>query len=161
MKYQTEEQKELVKFGIVLGIVVILVAGVFVLSKVLIKHEAADLEYQSGNVSTTTAIVGTILNQKESEYYVLAYDYNSTDSTAYETYASNYATSANKLKVYFLDLSNAFNKDFYVTENSNPKATSIKDLKIKNGTLIKVKSGKIVEYVEGLENIAKKLKVEK
>ena len=68
MKYQTEEQKELLKFGIVLLIVVGLILGVFLLSKVLIKPEAKEIEYQSGSVSTTTAIVGTMLNQKEEEY---------------------------------------------------------------------------------------------
>ena len=161
MKYQTEEQKELLKFGIVLLIVIGLIVGVFLLSKVLIKHEAKDLEYQNGSVSTTEAIVGTILNQKESEYYVLAYDYNSTNATAYKTYATNYTSNHSKaIKIYYLDLSNAFNKKYYVENNSNPSATTIKDLKMKDGTLLKIKNGKIIEYLEGMDKIAEKLKKE-
>ena len=158
MKYQTEEQKELLKFGIVLLIVVGLILGVFLLSKVLIKHEAKDLEYQAGKVSTTTAIVGTMFNQKEEDYYVLAYDFNSDLAVSYRNAVDNYSTVNNKLKVYFLDLSNAFNNKYYVKENSNPKATSIKDLKMKDGTLIRIKNHKISEYIEGYEEIVKKLK---
>ena len=161
MKYQTEEQKELLKFGIVLLIVVGLILGVFLLSKVLIKPEAKEIEYQSGSVSTTTAIVGTMLNQKEEEYYVLAYDYNSDLGASYRNAASNYSAGEKKLKVYFLDLNNAFNNPYYVKENSNPKATSLKDLRIKDGTLIRIKNGKIAEYIEGSEKILEKFKTGK
>lgn len=162
MKYQTEEQKELKKFGIVLAIVVILILGVFGVSKLLMKQKAEDLKYQDGSVSTTEAIVGTILNQKEEEYYILAYDYTLTNADVYKNYATNYTQNAkNKIKVYYLDLSSAFNKDYYVKENSNPKATTSKELKMKDGTLLKIKSGKIVEYIEGLDKIAEKFKVEK
>ena len=161
MKYQTEEQKELLKFGIVLLIVVGLILGVFLLSKALIKPEAKELEYQAGSVSTTTAIVGTMFNQKEEEYYVLAYDYNSDLASSYSNAASTYSIGEKKLKVYFLDLNNAFNNQYYVKENSNPKATSIKDLKMKDGTLIRIKNGKIAEYIEGYEKILEKFKAGK
>lgn len=160
--YKTEEQNEMVKFFIVLGIVIVLIIGVFFLSKFLLKEEAKDLTYQSGSVSTDIAIVGTLLNQPENEYYVLAYDTNSTYASAYVTYGEYYTTklSDKAIKIYYLDLSSAFNKDYYVTENSNPKATKVNDLKIIDGTLIKIKNGKITEYIEGIDKIAQKLKVD-
>lgn len=158
--YQTEEQKEMIKFFIVLGIVVILILSVFFFSKIFMKPQVDELTYQNGSVSTTVAIVGTMLSQKEEEYYVLAYDYNSKLASAYETYASTYkANKKDAIKIYNLDLSSAFNKKYHVEENSNPSAKEIKDLKIKDGTLIKIQKGKIVEYVEGLDKIASKLSV--
>lgn len=161
MTYKTEEQKEIVKFIVVLVIVISLIVAVFFLSKVLIKQEAEPTTYQAGEIATNIAIVGTLLNQPETDYYVLAYDTNGTNASAYVTYAEYYTSSKeNPIKIYYLDLSSAFNKDYYVTENSNPKATTIKDLKMLDGTLIRVRNGKITEYTEGISNIAEKLKVE-
>lgn len=160
--YKTEEQNEMVKFFIVLGIVIVLIIGVFFLSKLLLKAEAKDLTYQTGSVSTDIAIVGTLFNQPEKEYYVLAYDTNSNYASAYVTYGEYYTQKLKDkaIKIYYLDLSSAFNKDYFVTENSNPKATKISDLKIADGTLIKIKNGKITEYTEGIDKIAQKLKAD-
>ena len=156
--YKTEESAEIKKFVFILLMVIALIAAVFGISKIIIKDEAKDLEYTSGEVSTNSAIIGTMLNRPEKEYYVLLYDTTSKNASAYVTYANYYKTKDNALKVYYLDLTSAFNKDYYVTENSNPNAKKIKDLKVKDGTLIKVKNGAIKEYTEGIENIAKKLK---
>ncbi len=158
--YVTEEQKEIKKFFGVLIILVILIFGVYFISKVLIKTEVDDLSYEIGEVATDKVIVGTMLTAPEKEYYVLAYD--STDDLA-ETYTmlTTYykSNSENPIKIYYLDLNNVFNQKYYVKENSNPKATKIADLKIKNGTLIKVKNGKITEYIENKDQIKTKLKV--
>lgn len=158
--YKTEEQNEMIKFFIVLIVVVILIVGVYFLSKVLIKEEVKDLTYTTGTVSTTAAIVGTILNQQEKIYYVLAYDSESTDAASYRNYAGYYTSSDSKnTKVYYVDLSNGMNKKYYVKEGSNPKAKKIEDLKMIDGTLLKIENGKITKYLEGMEAIKKELKV--
>ena len=160
IKYQTEESQEIKKFILVLLIIIVLIVGVYFLSKFFVKSNVAELTYQTGKISTNTAIVGTILNNPENEYYVLAYDSTGTNASAYITYANYYEDEQkNAIKIYYLDLNNGFNKTYYVTENSNPKATKISELKIKDGTLLKIKKGKITEYIEGLEKIANKLKV--
>jgi len=160
--YKTEEQAEIMKFFIVLVVVVCLIVCVFFLSKAFIKEEVSDYAYQSGTVSTSAAIVGTIFNNPEKTYYVLAYDSTSNDASSYSSYSYNYTSKQeNATKVYTLDLNNGMNKDYYVKENSNPKATSIKDLKMKDGTLLKIQNGKITKYLEGLEAIKNELKVTK
>ena len=63
------------------------------------------------------------------------------------------------VKIYYLDLNEGFNKDYYVKENSNPKAKKISDLKMLDGTLLKIQKGKITKYLEGTEKIAQELKV--
>ena len=103
--YKTEEQKEIIKFIIVLVIVIALIIAVFFLSKVLIKQEAEPTIYQTGEIATNIAIVGTLLNRPEDDYYVLAYDTNGTYASAYVTYAEYYTSSAeNPIKIYYLDL---------------------------------------------------------
>lgn len=160
MNYKTEEFEEMKKFVIVLLVVILLIIGIYFLSKLVIKNSAKEINYQTGSIATDVAIVGTLLNNPEKEYYVLAYDTEKNNALAYRTYASYY-TSEQKdaTKIYYLELSEGFNENYYVTENSNPNAKKISDLKIIDGTLIKIKDGKIVEYTEGIDNIAKKLKV--
>lgn len=160
LQYKTEETEEMKKFFLVLFIVIIVIILAFVFSSFFLKDEAKDYEYQTGQISTTTAIVGTILNNPESEYYVLAYDTNGVDANSYVTYGNYYKSNQkNAVKIYYLNLNSAFNKDYYVTENSNPKAKKISELKMKDGTLLHIKNGKIIEYIEGIDKIASKLKV--
>ena len=159
-KYQTEEQKEDIKFVIVVIILVAIIMGVYLLSKVLIKPDVKEYEYTAGEVSDSAMSVGTILKGKEDEYYVLAFDSDEFDSVSYSTIKSYYENYQEEpLKVYIIDLKNALNRQSYVKENSNPNAKTVKDLKIKSGTLIKVSKGKIVKYLEGYESISKELKV--
>lgn len=161
-KITYEEQNEMMKFFLVLLVVVALIIGVYFLSKILIKEEVKELSYQTGTVNTNVVVVGTLLNAPEKEYYVLAYDREKNDANAYATYAGYYANKQeNATKVYYLELNNGLNKEYYVEEKSNPKAKTIKDLRMTDGTLIKVQNGKITKYIEGLENIKNELKVTK
>ena len=82
LQYKTEETEEMKKFFLVLIIVIIVIILAFVFSSFFLKDEAKDYEYQTGQISTTTAIVGTILNNPESEYYVLAYDTDGVDANS-------------------------------------------------------------------------------
>ena len=158
--YKTEEFEEFKKFALVLIAVIVLIAGIYFLSQVVIKNSAPDLAYQTGSVQTDIAIVGTILNEPEDTYYVLAYDSTSSKALAYLTYAGYYKDNQkDAVKIYYLDLNEGFNKDYYVKENSNPKATKISDLKMLDGTLLKIQKGKITKYLEGAEKIAQELKV--
>lgn len=160
--YKTEEQTEIMKFFIVLFVVVALIVGVFFLSKAFIKEEVKDYVYQSGTVSTDVAVVGTLFNQPLKTYYVLAYDSTGNEVSSYSSYASNYTSKQeNAIKIYTLDLNNGMNKDYYVKENSNPKATSTKDLRMIDGTLLKIQNGKITKYLEGMDEIKKELTVTK
>lgn len=162
LTYKTEEQQEMKKFLIILFIVVVIIVGVYGLSKVFIKEETKDLTYQTGEVSTDKVIVGTMLKKPEKEYYVLAYDTTGNNKDSYQIYAGYYTQINLKgIKIYYLDLNDVFNEKYYVKENSNPKATNIKDLKMLDGTLLKIENGKITKYIEGIEEVQKELKVEK
>ena len=159
--YQTEEQKEMQKFFIVLIILVLIILGVYLCSKVFIKPDIEEYEYTTGEINNEAISVGTLFSKKDSSYYVLAYDFNSKNANNYKSYASYYNNFSTKgIKIYYLDLSTVFNKPYYVNENSNPKATNIKDLKMIDGTLLLIKDKKISKYVEGIDGIAKELKVD-
>ena len=70
-------------------------------------------------------------------------------------------TSKDSLKIYYCDLGNKLNRDYYNVNNdnkSNPNAKSIKELDLGDLTLIKVEKGKITKYIEKYDSIKNELK---
>jgi hypothetical protein len=156
MNYKTEESKEIMKFFIVLLVVIAIILVGFLITKLANKKNSQDITYASGNIATDKVIVGTMLS-RGGEYYVLCYDTSKNDANIYVTYGENYKNKK-ALDLYYLDLSSEFNRKYYVDEDSNKEAKKIDELKITDGTLIRIKDGKIVEYIEGIQDISTKLK---
>lgn len=156
MNYKTEESKEIIKFFIVLLVVIAIILVGFWITKLANKKNSQDITYASGNIATDKVIVGTMLS-RGGEYYVLCYDTSKNDANIYVTYGENYKNKK-ALDLYYLDLSSEFNRKYYVDEDSNKEAKKIDELKITDGTLIRIKDGKIVEYIEGIQDISTKLK---
>lgn len=156
MNYKTEESKEIMKFFIVLLVVIAIILVGFWITKLANKKNSQDITYASGNIATDKVIVGTMLS-RGGEYYVLCYDTSKNDANIYVTYGENYKNKK-ALDLYYLDLSSEFNRKYYVDEDSNKEAKKIDELKITDGTLIRIKDGKIVEYIEGIHDISTKLK---
>lgn len=156
MNYKTEESKEIMKFFIVLLVVIAIILVGFLITKLANKKNNQDITYASGSIATDKVIVGTMLS-RGGEYYVLCYDTSKNDANIYVTYGENYKNKK-ALDLYYLDLSSEFNRKYYVDEDSNKEAKKIDELKITDGTLIRIKDGKIVEYIEGIQDISTKLK---
>ena len=156
MNYKTEESKEIMKFFIVLLVVIAIILVGFLITKLANKKNSQDITYASGSIATDKVIVGTMLS-RGGEYYVLCYDTSKNDANIYVTYGENYKNKK-ALDLYYLDLSSEFNRKYYVDEDSNKEAKKIDELKITDGTLIRIKDGKIVEYIEGIQDISTKLK---
>ena len=87
--------------------------------------------------------------QPEEEYFILFYSFDSADASLLNTYTSGLSATA---PVYKVDLNKKFNTDF-ITEGDAKSPTSIKDLKVKDPTLIRVKNKKSISFVNGLNNI--------
>lgn len=158
LNYETEEQKELQKLLVIILIVVIVIGLVYGLSKMLMNGEVEERTFAPGAVNSEAIVVGTILNRPETEYFVICYDSKGQKMDALLNYGNNYSsTKSGAIKVYYLDLSNNLNKNYYVQNESNPKAKSVKEMKIKDGTIIRVKRNEVREYIEGLDEIGKRL----
>ena len=91
-------------------------------------------------IQTNMVIGGTLFNQEEGEYLVLAYDMNSEKSSFYGSLTSNYNSSPN---LYYLDLSSGFNTKFIgkLTVISN----DLDNLKFSGPTLLLIKGDKIIK----------------
>ena len=105
----------------------------------------------TAEVQDVKILCGSILNRKESEYYVLGYQMKEDNASLYETVIEKYNGASNKLKLYKLDLSNSRNN--ICLGDSLNITSDVSNLKLTIPTLIKVKDGKIVESYTSYETI--------
>ena len=153
IKYRSEEQQEVIRFIIILVSIFAVVGIVYGVTKIFIKDEVK-------NTDDDIVSVGTMFNRSEEEYYVALYKKSEKDAILYSSIINKYANEEKSLKVYFCDLENKFNEEYYVgNENSNPKAKTIADVKFGDFTLVKISKGKIVKYVENIEDMKKELNI--
>lgn len=159
-KYVSEEENEIKRFVIILLSIVIIIVLVYVVSNVFVKKDSKSSDYESktGEVDYNVVSIGTMLNRSEDEYYVMVYSQDGSSSTIYATYGGMYTSKTDSKKLYYLDLNNELNKPYAATDgNSNPKATSIDEFKFGELTLLKIKNGKVVKYLEEVDTIKKEL----
>jgi hypothetical protein len=165
IKYQTEDQKEVRNFFLVLIGVIIIIVGIYFFTRAFVTKDlftsTSDITYTDGSISSTTAIVGTMLNRSEDEYYVLIYDTEGTKANYYSTLYSLYVNSSDSIKVYVVDLANELNKKYIASEDEkvSTKYTSLKDLKLGEVTLIKVKNGAVKKYITNVDDIKEELAI--
>ena len=108
MKIETEEQKEMKRFVLVLLGVVVVVIGIYFFTKAfvtkdLFKEETNDQTYATGVVSETAAIVGNMLTRPENEYYVALFSLENNQASYYDAIISKYSgDSENKNKKFIM-----------------------------------------------------------
>jgi len=163
-KIETEEQKEIKKFiFVILGLVIILV-GIYFFTRAFVTKDlfnTSEKTYQEGTINYDIAIVGNMLTRPNKEYYVMAFHSDNADAIYYNALIGKYMQKEKAEKVYYIDLDNALNKK-YVAEKEEEKSTSfktIKDLKLGELTLLKVKEGKVTKYITNIEEIKKELDI--
>ena len=132
----------LVFIGVVYGLILLMEkGGLFEEGYTKPASEATEIssEYIAGSTTFTRDM---------NEYYVLFDDFSNLKSDSYV----NYLAQNSDLKVYKVDLSKPENKVFK-SEESNKNAKRASELKINDVTLIRIKNGKIVNYIESSAKI--------
>lgn len=154
MDMSSDDNKTIIRFVVLLIIVLICCIGFYFATKYLVnKDDNSSNETKEVEINNSVAIIGTMLNKNESEYYVILYDKSSNNSYTYQGVVSSYTSKSDSLKVYTVDLGNGLNKPYYDKENTNPKASELKDLRFGDITVIKVLNNKIVNAYESLDDI--------
>lgn len=115
-------------------------------------YEAPAVEEEE--IAYDTALIGTMFNRPEKVYYVALDNYGEDNLDMYFKYLVN--NYAGETPIYKVDMSIGANSK-YVSETGNPNAKNIEDLAIKVPTLIKIKNGKIISYIEDINKIKKEL----
>lgn len=105
-------------------------------------------------IAYDTALIGTMFNRPQKVYFV-AIDYWGNDKIDkyFQYLVNNYD---GETPVYKVDMSLGINAK-YIGEKGNIDARDIDDLSIVAPTLIKIKNGKIVQYLQSYSSMKKEL----
>ena len=95
-------------------------------------------------------LAGNTFNRSEEEYYVLYFDFKDENSAKYNSIFSSYSTDN---KIFIVDLGNAFNKGYVTLNKDEVNTNNIEELKVVDGTLIKVNNKVASLTVIGAEEI--------
>lgn len=158
-----EEEKTIRNFIIVFIIVLLLVVGIYFLTVFINKDNESKTE--ETNTSTEVkidyekAIVGTMLQANNADYYVILYKSDDTKSSEYQLLVSKYKTNKDAKTVLTVDLSNALNSKYYDKDNTNYSSDNINDLRFGDITVLEVKNNKIVKSFDSVEKIKKEWKI--
>ncbi len=131
--------KILIVMAVTLGVFYLLTMGILSKKDPIITTPNPSIQYNK-------LLVGESFTQKEKDYLVLYYDSTKDNMDTVHNLISNYNDKKEKLYLYTVDMSEAFNKE-YISNESNKSATKAEELKIAGLTLIHFKDNKIVEYV--------------
>lgn len=139
-------------FKIILTILVVF--GLFyVLTYYIQKNKKTESNSNDAKNTITTIqydeiLMGEILNQSENEYYVLIVK-NDDYTKTYKEYINKYS---NGNKFYYSLIDNGMNNR-YLSDTSNLNVENIDELKVVGTSLVKIKSGKIIESYDGNSSV--------
>lgn len=161
-KYRTEEQEQIIKFIVILLIVIAFVVGAYFFTKSVVKKDSGTTEEQAstaGAINYDVVTVGTMFNKSDSSYYVIVYNSEDTSTVYYQELVSKYSKTTNALKVYTCDLNNSLNTKYVASDEKpeNIKAKTIYDVSFGKLTLVKIKNGKIIKYINNIDSIKTEL----
>lgn len=149
------EDKYSVKQLLTFIIIILVVLGIFYGITVLVTNKKNNTKTTEPDTTSDAKIdyekilAQNALSQKEENYYVYAYTNSDENVSTYNNDLVSYKNKENALKVYYVELDNAFNKNNFSNESN------FEDNKIvfKGTTLLKVNNGSIVEKYETKEEI--------
>ena len=151
----SEETKRVVKIAVTVVVILTLVYLLTALATGEIKLGSEKKEIKEPTIQYEEIIAGEIMNRKEEEYYVMTFAFTDKNASKYISLKDTYSKEEKSLPVYLVDLDSAFNKKIIAeeAEKFTEKPSKISDLKVNGATVLKIKNGKVVERVEGEEQI--------
>lgn len=148
-----EDNNSMMNYLKITLIVVIFGCLIYLLSALFVTKELDWFNKKEEQSEATSNIIlaSQTFKQKEETYYVYFYNFDEEDTNITSTVTNSLSSD----KVYKVNTSDALNSN-YVSEETNKKAKTLEELKVKEHTLIKIENDTIKEYYEG-EEITKKL----
>lgn len=105
-------------------------------------------------------LAGETFNKNEEEYYVFYFNFSEKIASTYLIYRDGYLGKTEHFPMYMVDLEKGFNTR-YVTKDEEEREEypeSISNLKVTSPTIVKVKDKKVVERIEGKDEVKEFLK---
>lgn len=143
-----------------LVVIVSLIVLVFYLITIFVNKKEDKKEETTKTPETIqydNILVGNILTQPNTSYYVLAKVSDDVNNKVYDAYISNYKGMTDAIRIYYVLLDNPLNSKYY-SDNSNFNINKITDISFKEPTLLLIENKKIKRSYEGNDEILRKLK---
>lgn len=158
---ETKLTKDEILNKVMIALVVICILGLFYLLTIYItnKHTEKDDTEEKNETSEVSIdydkiLIGKTFSMSDSDYIVVLYEKDSDAvSSIYSELISSYKEKEDHLPIYYVDMSNSFNKKYSTTEESNKNPTKASELSINGPTLVRITDKKLVDYLEGEESI--------
>ena len=126
-------------------------------TKDLLNDTKVPKETITGQINYEITNIGSMLNKKEKEYYVIMYRSEDLNAVYYSTLASKYSQTKDALKIYYANLDNELNQMYIDAENENLNPADLKDFKVSNLALVKIKDNTIKKAFNTESEIATEL----
>lgn len=146
-KYESTDTKEIKSLIILTLVVIIIAVGLYFLTMFVNNKKTQS----NTNIDYEICLVGNMFNRPYDEYYVFLYSSLDSNAATYRGLITSYNEKEDSKKIYYVDLDDKFNKD-YVADESNKNPGSVSDVKIKDSALILIKDGKVIKYMETLDD---------
>lgn len=161
-KHQTEEQNEIIRFVRILVIIIILVLGVYLFTRIFVTKDLFNKDKEPdtvtpGTINYNVTNIGSMFNKNEKEYYVMLYNSKDVNAVYYSGLITTYQRNEDAIKIYFADLNNELNKKYVSEENENVNTSDLTTFKVGDLALLKIKEGQISKSLTSEEDIASEL----
>jgi hypothetical protein len=152
MVIKMEENYDIKKLSLYILIIMAVLLVFYGITVIVTNNQSTNEENseQTTVIDYEKILVKNIYTQKEETYYVFASMPDDTNLSSYESSISTYSELKNSLKVYTVDLSDAFNKKYVSDESNFNDEYPI----FKETTILKIENKKITETYEGEEQIS-------
>lgn len=151
------DNDEIINMIKVLGsVVLVLVAFYFVFAIYngeISFGEEKEEEEKVVEIQNTEILAGSVFDRKNGEYYVLMFDFDGTHSIKCQNLYSLYLQKQDVIKMYLVDLGNAFNSNYVVTDRESVNVSNVESLRVMEPTLIKIKNGVAEHSVFGIDEL--------
>lgn len=153
-RIETNASQESKKMIIILAVLIVILVIFYLIAAIvtgkidLNKNEEPEIQYSE-------ILAGSTFKQNDTEYVVLYYDFTNENASDYTSLVSTFTNNESNPTLYTVDLSRKFNSAYIKTdeESVNKNPTKATDLKLTNPTLIKIKDQKVIDYIEGYDQI--------
>ncbi len=146
---ESDEYKKLITLVIIIASAFILF---YILTSLFTKKDNDDIfknDLNPTEIGYDEIIIGSMFN-KDGEYFVLLIKEDDQYKSLYNEYVNSIK---NNNKIYTVDLSSAFNKQYLSDENSYDKD----DFKVKDTLLLRIDNNEIKDHYDSREEIIEKL----
>ena len=160
INYNVSDDNQIKSFIIILIIILIVTGIIYGVTEIFKKDKQGENVKGEVSINYSKLTVGTIFSSVYDHYYVLIYNSKDTNAARYSMLMSKFVSDNNDKKMYYIDLNNGLNKEYYNKNNdniSNKHAKSIDEFDFNDFTLIEISNKNIIKYIDDYDEISKYL----